>query len=66
MKNKKGSTFEGWTEAIIFSGLFMFLLASVILGMNALYSQSHGSTFGLDGEEIIGSFRELEGTVESG
>ncbi len=37
-KNKKGSTFEGWTEGVIFSVLFVIVLGGIVLGgMNNLH-----------------------------
>lgn len=66
MINKKGATFGGWTEAIVLSAMFMILLGTVMVSMNGLYSQDHGSTFGLDSRGVIDSYIQLQSTVESG
>jgi len=45
-KNKKGSTFEGWTEGVIFSILIVLLFGTIILaGMNSL----HGKNYEVEG-----------------
>ena len=45
IKNRKGATFTGWSEAIMFSALFVVLLGSVIFSMNGLYDKDHDGTF---------------------
>jgi len=59
-KNKKGSTFEGWTEGIIFSTLIVILFATIILpGMNTKHNQSY-QIEGLNTTGVINNFNTYQ------
>jgi hypothetical protein len=59
-KNKKGSTFEGWTEGIVFSVLFVIVLGGVVFtGMN----NTHDGDLqieGLDTDDVQTTFENLQ------
>ncbi len=59
-KNKKGSTFEGWTEGIVFSMLFVIIFASIVIpGMNSMHNQSF-EVENLPTGEIEGKFEAYQ------
>lgn len=64
--NRKGATFGGWVEVIVFSGIFVTLLGTVIYGMNLEYGQNHAETFGLDESGLVESVEELQSSLTSG
>lgn len=65
--NKKGNTFSGWAEGILFSAIFVIFLGLVITGLNTHYSKSYDSTAGLgqSGSDVIDDFKELESSLET-
>lgn len=63
---KRGATFGGWTEAIVFSAVFVILIATVIGGMNDLYSQNHAEDFGFNADGVIDEFTDLSSSLQSG
>jgi len=40
-QNKKGATFEGWTQGAIFSIMFVIVFAIIISGMNGIHDKSY-------------------------
>lgn len=69
-KDKRGVTFSGWTEGILFSILFMFALATIMVELNNKYSKTYDPTFGLDTNttytNIINYQNDLQNATASG
>jgi len=60
MWNKKGEgTFEGWTQGMVFSVLFVIIFGLIIANMNNLYSQNY-SIQGLKTDEIQKTFQNFQ------
>lgn len=60
IKNKKGSTMEGWTEGIVFSVLFVIILGGVVFtGMNNTYDGDL-QIEGLDTSSVQSTFENLQ------
>jgi len=59
-KNKKGSTFEGWTEGVIFSIMFVIILATIVFpGMNSLHN-GNVTVEGLETGDLESSFQNYQ------
>jgi hypothetical protein len=64
--NKKAATFSGWTEAVLFSALFLIVIGVAVAGFNALYEQEQDSSFGLNPEGEVDAFVTLQSSIQSG
>lgn len=60
INNKKGSTFEGWTEGIVLSVLFVIVLGGVVFG--GLNAEHNGNIEieGLDTSGVQATFENLQ------
>lgn len=59
-KNKKGSTFEGWTEGVIFSIMFVIILGTIVLGgMNKIHNENYAIE-GLKTDKINQNFKNYQ------
>jgi len=61
IKNKKAEgTFEGWTQTIAFSILFVILFGTIITSMNALHGGADYEIEGLDTTDLEADFQSLQ------
>jgi len=59
-KNKKGATFEGWTEGIIFSIMFVIVFSLIVIGgMNKIHDEDF-TVEGLGTGNIEGTFENYQ------
>ena len=61
-KNKKGSTFEGWTEGIIFSVLFILVLGGIVFGG---LNNTHDANMTIEGLDTSATQSTFESYQES-
>lgn len=62
--NKKGASLSGWTEGILFSVLFVFILTGVITSFNLDYGGSNALT-GLNTNNTFQAFSDYQSSSET-
>jgi hypothetical protein len=61
--NKKGATYGGWIEVILFIMLFVGVLAVISISMNSKYGSNHDLTMGIATNSTTNSLKDLQVTL---
>lgn len=60
LQNKRGASFAEWTEGILICLVFVVILGIAYTSLNVQYSKSHDGTFGLQSNDTIKKFNDLQ------
>lgn len=69
MNDKRGSTFQGWTELMLISVAFLFLFIGIIVDLNVQYNKNFDPSLGVgletDANSTMAKFVDYQKSLQS-